>query len=136
MREDNDGWFMPQKKNTINFEVGKYANHFFPYYFIDVKPDILKDPFKLVAFFQFGDFYAFEHFLPYERNDKFSTMKLVVELIKLGFLTKHDVGKNKKILRYEGSKFFHENGEIKSSVSMRVGQAAIEIGLFKFPPLT
>ena len=64
MREDNDGWFMPQKENTINFEVGKYANHFFHYYFIIASPDILKDPFKLVAFFQFDDFFAFEQFLP------------------------------------------------------------------------
>ena len=136
MREDNDGWFMTQKKNTINFEVGKYGNHFFPYYFIDINQDILKDPFKLIAFFQFADFYGFERFQTPSDNQKLSTMKLVINLIKLGFLTKHDIGKNNKILRYDGSKYFHENGEIKSSIVLRTGQAAIEIGLFETAVLT
>ena len=136
MREDNDGWFMPQSEGAVCFEVGKYGNHFFPYYFIDINPEILKDPFKLIAFFQFEEFNGFEKFLTHSDNQKLSTMKLVVNLIKLGILTKHDTGKNSKILRYRPSKYFHENGEIKESVLYRIKQAAIEMGLFDLKPLT
>ena len=137
MREDNDGWLMPQKEDTVNFEIGKYGNQFFPYYFMDIKKNILYDPFRLIAFCQYSAFDGYNHLVTHSESSEVSTLRFVVNLIRLGFLTKHDEGKNKKILKYFQNNFFYPYGDLCILHNTgKLGQAAIELGIFSMKPDT